>query len=788
MIRNYLLIALRNFTKNKFYTFINIFGLSIGITCSILILLWVYHELSFDKFIPKSNKLYQVWVSSDFDNRINSWRSVPLPTYEALKTADSNIKNTAVADWGGDHLMTVGEKKLIMKGYWVSEEFLEMFEFPLKYGDASTVLDDPTSIVITESTAKAFFGDEDPVNKVIKVDDKDGLKVVGILKDVPKNSSFEFDFLLPWKYRRQINPWVIDNEDNWGNFSFQVFVELNGPERQQQVEENIKNMIIEHGEEGDLKSEVFLYPMHRWRLYSNFENGKEKGGISDFVQLFSLIAVFIIVIACINFMNLATARSEKRAREVGIRKTVGSGKPHLVAQFLAESIIMALIAYILAILSAQLILPFYNNLVEKELIIDYQSWEFWIFSIVLVLFTGLISGSYPAFYLSSFKPIKVLKGKIQVGRKASWPRKVLVTIQFAFSIFLIIATVLIYEQIDLVKNRELGYNQENLISIELNDELKTNYQPLKTELLQSGLVESATISNSPVTEIHSNNFLGWPGKPEDLRVLFTTITCQYDYAKTMGVKILEGRDFSEDFISDSSAIIVNIAAMDLMQLEDPIGTELDLWGGKRTLIGIVDNILMGSPYQEVKPLFMIKDDWGGYITLRIAKTNDLSRSLKEIEAIYKKYNAAYPFDYQFADLEFQKKFTTIEMTKKLAGIFAFLAIFITGLGLFGLAAFTAEQRTKEIGVRKVMGASVFNIISLISQDFSRLVIVSFIITAPLAWWLINLYLERYPVRIDIDIWVFPVTGILVLLFAIAIVTSQALKAAHTNPAISLRDE
>ena len=785
MLRNYLITAIRNFTKNKFFTFINISGLSIGISCSILILLWVNDEISFDKFLPKSNRLYQVWVNSEFDDKINSWRSVPLPSYEALKTADSNIKNTVVADWGGDHLLTVGEKKLKMNGFWVSEEFLEMFEFPLIYGDAATVLDEPTSIVITESTAKAFFGDDDPINKIIRVDDKGDLQVTGILKDIPKNSSFEIDFLLPWKYRRQVNPWVIDNEDNWGNYSFQVFVELSDAASKADVDNSIKTMLFDHGEE-EIKSELFLYPMLRWRLYSNFDNGKEKGGMSDFVQLFSLIAVFII--ACINFINLSTARSERRAREVGIRKSVGSNRFNLVVQFIAESMVISLIAFIISVFLAQLLLPFYNNLIEKELFIDYKSVDFWWFSVAMILVIGLISGSYPAFYLSSFQPVKVLKGKIQVGRNANLPRKILVTLQFGFSILLIVGTIVIYEQIQLVKNRQLGYDQTNLISVELNDELDKNYQVIKNELLQTGIVEATTISNSPITRINSNNFLGWPGKPEEQRVIFTTITCAYDYTKTMGIKVLEGRDFSEDFVSDSSAIIVNKAAMELMQLNDPIGTELDLWEKKRTLIGIVDDVLMGSPYQEIKPMFMILDDWNGVMTIRIRKTNDVQAAIKIIEDVFKKYNSAYPFDYVFVDVEFQEKFSTINMTSSLSSMFATLTILITGLGLFGLAAFTAEQRTKEIGIRKVMGATVLSIITLISKDFSRLVIIAFTVSAPLAWWLLNLYLERYPVRIDIQFWIFPLTGLFALAFALSIVITQALRAAHANPVNSLRNE
>jgi hypothetical protein len=427
-------------------------------------------------------------------------------------------------------------------------------------------------------------------------------------------------------------------------------------------------------------------------------------------------------------------------------------------------------------------------MVEKELFIDYQSWIFWAFSIAIIFVTGFISGSYPAFYLSSFKPIKVLKGKVQVGRNANLPRKVLVTLQFGFSILLIIGTVVIYEQIQLVKNRHLGYDQANLISVELNDELSQNYQVIKNELLQTGVVEATTISNSAITRITRNSYLGWPGKPEDEIVGFATVICQYDYTKTMGITILEGRDFSEDFISDSTAIIVNKAALDVMQLEDPIGIELDLGNRKGTLIGIVDNVLMESPYHDVRPLFMIMGELDGVMSIRLSQSDDLQASLKTVEKVFNKYNAAYPFEYTFADVEFQEKFSTINMTSKLASLFATLTIFITGLGLFGLAAYTTEQRTKEMCIRKIMGATVLSIITLISKDFSRLVVLAFLISAPIAWWLLDLYLERYPVRVDIQFWVFLLTGIFVLAFALSIVMTQALRAAYSNPADSLRNE
>ncbi|MEQ8243939.1 ABC transporter permease [Fulvivirga sp.] len=785
MLKNYIRVTVRNLFKNSVYSFINITGLAVGIVCCILILLWVNDEVSYDKFLPKYNKLAQVWINAEFDGKINSWTSVPLPTYEAMKTADSKIKNSCVTGWGSSHLLTLGEKRITNDGYWVSEEFLEMFEFPLAYGDPSTVLDEPSSIVLTESFAKSLFGDEDPLGQIIRLDDEADVKVTGILKDVPQNSSFEFEYLIPWKLREQLNTWVLDNKDNWGNNSFQVFIELDQSDDLLSVEDNVKDMLVEHSEHGFMRY-LFLHPVERWRLYSNFENGIAKGGRSDYVQLFTVIALLIIVIACINFMNLATARSERRAREVGIRKSVGSGRGQLIAQFIGESVFISLISYVIAILLALLLLPFYNDLVEKKLFIDFTSSLFWIFTAIVILVTGIISGSYPAFYLSSFRPAKVLKGKVTLGKNASTPRKVLVILQFGVSIILIIGTIVIIQQIKLAKDRTLGYDQEKLISVDKTGELTDNYDALKTELLQSGAVAGVTVSNSKITSINSNNFLGWPGKPDDLNVIFTTITTEYDYCQTMGIEVLMGRDFSKDFKSDTAAIIVNKAGLDLMGLEDPIGTQLDLWGSKRELIGVVDNVLMGSVYSEVKPLFMIIDDWGGSITIRLS--GDIQNSLATVKSIFEKHNPAYPFEYEFVDIDYQKKFTTINMTSRLANLFAILTIFITGLGLFGLAAYTAEQRTKEIGIRKVLGASVSGLIQLMSYDFSKLVIISFLLSSPLAWYLLNSYLERYPLRTEIMWWIFPLTGLIALIFAIVIVSTQALKAATANPVKSLRNE
>lgn len=789
MIRNFFVVAWRNLSRNRLYSMINISGLSIGIACSVLILLWVSDETSYDSFIPKAKRLHQVWVNAEFNNKINSWRSIPLPSYEALKTGHSDIVNTCVTGWGNDRLLTVGETRVIKEGYYASEEFLEMFEFPLQVGNPETVLDDPLSIVITENLAKVLFGDENPIGQIIKVDDKSSMSVTGILKNIPTNSSFEFDYIMPWKHRESINPWIQRNKTNWGNYSFQVFIELSSEEKAEVAEAGIKDMLTEKGQD-DIPRNFFLHPMPKWRLHSNFENGVAKGGMSDYVQLFTIIAAFILIIACINFMNLATARSERRVREVGIRKSLGSNRKQLIYQFIGESVFLSTLSYLIALLIALLCLNPYNTLVEKELVIDPSSWQFWIFSFGVILITGVISGSYPALYLSSFDPVKTLKGAVFVGKNSGIPRKVLVTLQFAFAIILMISTVVIYNQIELVKNRQLGYEQENLITIETTDAIDKNYRVLKNELIQSGMVEAVTKSNSPINNIQSNNFLGWPGKPETLKVIFTTISTEYDYAKTMGIKMLMGRDFSREFSTDTSAIIINKAALDLMKLEEPIiGTKLDLWGEKVSLIGVVDDVLMGSPYEDVKPMFMIHNpDWISYVTLRLKKTNDLQASLETVGDIFSNHNPAYPFDYKFVDQEFGKKFVTIDLTQKLATIFSVLAIFITGLGLFGLASYTAEQRIKEIGIRKVLGANVISLVSLISREFTILVIISFGLAVPFSWYLLDNYLERYPIRTDLHWWIFPTAGLVALIFALAIVSNQARKAALSNPAKSLRSE
>jgi ABC-type antimicrobial peptide transport system permease subunit len=787
MLRNYLKIAFRNFTKNSLYSFINVTGLSIGLACSILILLWVADEQSFNQALPNKENIHQLYINATYDGEITSFNSVPLPSYQELKTTDSRIKNAAVSDWGSEYLIANGETRIRKSGMYASEEFLQIFQFTMLAGNGATALSDASSIVLTESTARALFGDADPMGQVVRIDNATDLKVSGILQDLPHNSSFSFEVLLPWKLNQQ-QEWVKENETEWGNYSFQVYVELHPTATENEVNEAIRDILTKKGQT-DIKREFFLHPLVKWRLYTTFENGQASGGMIEYVQGFSFVALLIIVMACINFMNLATARSERRAREVGIRKSVGSRKSELVIQFLGESVLIVLFSFVLAIVITEVTLPLYNDLTSKKLFIDYASPVFWLVSVGTILITGVFAGSYPAFYLSSFLPAKVLKGKIQVGRSVTRPRQILVVLQFVFAVGLIVSTIVISQQIQFAQSRQLGYDQKNLISIWFNDEITKNYKAIKTDLLASGLIHSVTQSNSPVTEIFSNNFVDWPGKPEEEKVLFSTIATEYDYAKTLGAKIIEGRDFSPEFPSDSLAVLVNQAAVDIMGLDENIGTQITLWGDKRTIVGVIDNIVMRSPYEKPKPMIVGHlPGWANSMTIRLEPSEDLPGTIAQVESIFKKHAPTNPFQYTFVDVEFAKKFSTIKLIGNITNLFAFLSLFITSLGLFGLAAFTVEQRTKEIGIRKVLGATVSGIILLVSKEFSWLVLIAFAIAGPGSWWILSSFLERYEYRIEFPYWALAVAGITALLFALAIVSTQALRAAVANPSESLRSE
>ncbi len=787
MFKNYLKIALRSLLKNSVYSFINITGLSIGIASAVLILLWVADEYSYDRFHSNYNSIYKLYQSQQWAQGIGTGNAMPYPMKETIKDKSSQIKHVVMTNWGEGNMLQVGDKRLNKMGLSASEDFFKMFSFEMVKGDPNTALSDPSSIVITESTAKAFFDDEDPINQLIKVDNGQELKVTGIIKDVPKQSFFAFDYVLPFAYYEATQSWVRYSKDNWNNNSFQMYVQIQPGAAEAEVNNSIRDIIKDNNPKAPT-AKLFLHPMSKWRLYSNFENGINSGGMIEYVRLFTAIAIFVLVIACINFMNLATARSESRAREVGIRKSVGSRRKELIFQFLGESVMVTFISSVLAIVLVELVLPSYNLLVNKNISIDYSNPWLWSVAIGWVFVIGIFAGSYPAFYLSSFQPVKVLKGKVSIGKGATTPRKVLVTLQFGFSIFLIIGTIVIYQQIMHVKNRDIGYDRENLMQIWTNGELETNFQTIREELVKTGVVKSVCKSNSPITSIFSNNEVKWEGMP-DQRVGFSTVATEYDYTETMGIKMIEGRDFSRDFKSDSMAVIINQAAVDLMGMNEPIGRKLTYNDRELEIIGVMPDVVMASPYQPVEPMTLIFDpDWSSTITIRLNKSQDLSESINTIESVFKKLNPTYPFEFRFADADFERKFATINLISRLATVFASLAIIITCLGLFGLAAFTAEQRTKEVGIRKVMGASVSSLVVLISKDFSRLVIFGFLISGPVAWWFLNNFLERYTYRIAIMWWILPLAGATALVLALIIVSTQALKAATANPTQSLRSE
>lgn len=790
MLINYLRIALRTLGKNKIYSAINISGFAIGVTCSLLIMLWVYDELTFDAYLPKYDTIYRVMVEAEYDGRINVWNTLPGRAGEALKEEHASIVNSVMTDWGADHLLAdaskVDREGIRKKGNYVTEAFLDVFQHRMIQGDPSTALKDMTSIVLTESMARSLFGNVNVLDRTVRFDDRYELKVTGVIADVPDNSNLKFDFLVTWKLYEDI-PWVKGTMDDWGRYAYPVYVELNDPSSEGSVETKIRSLLTRHGET-DFRKELFLHPLSRMRLHSDFENGVESGGMIVYVRLFSIIAGFILLVACVNFMNLATARSEKRAVEVGVRKSVGSRRFDLISQFIGESILTTAIAFTAGLLVAELLLPFYNQLVSKQLSIPYQSWEFWLGSLVMVLFTGVLAGSYPAFYLSAFKPAKVLKGA-RGGRGGALPRKLLVTIQFGFSMLLMIATIVVYQQIQHVRDRDLGYQPDNLLTVPMTDDIRKNFKPIKDALLASGVVDGVAKTNTPIADINTWGAFTWPGVPAGEKHFFSMMATEYDFVKTTGVRLLEGRDFSEEFPGDSTAVIVNRAAVDLMGLKEPIGTRIKNGTTELEIVGVVGNTLSESPYEPIGPMAITFNPWwAGGVMIRIADGAPLVGSLKKIEDVFKKYSPAYPFEYTFADETFQKKFAHINLTSRLASIFAALTLAITGLGLFGLAAFTAEQRTREMGIRKVMGASVQQLVQLVTKDFAMLVVIAFAVTSPLAWWLMSDYLQQYNYRVDIHWWIFPLTGTVALVFALAIVSTQALRAAKSDPAKSLRSE
>jgi putative ABC transport system permease protein len=794
MFRNNFKIAWRNLVKNKTYSFINIAGLAAGMSVAMIIGLWITDEVSANKQFKNYESVYQVMMHQTFDGHRGTQTALPYPLGEELKAKYPDFKAVAMCDWGSNHSLVYGDKKISKFGHYIGEEAVDMFSLNIVSGDKEP-LHDMHSIVLTEETAKALFANDNPLNKIVRVDNTVDLKVTAVVAKLPKNSNLSFDYLIPFQLQESIYPWIkSDHKTKWGNNSWQVFVQLKDHATEQGVDAKIKNVVISHfTDENTLKTikpAVIIQPMAKWRLYNDFENGVNTGGFIKYVRMFGILGLVVLLIACINFMNLSTARSEKRAKEVGVRKAVGSDRKQLIRQFLSESLFISALAFLLALAIVAVALPYFNRLTEKEMSLQLTSPLFWIIMIAFTVLTGLLAGSYPAFYLSSFNPVSVLKGNLKIGRSDALPRKILVVIQFASSVILMIGTTIIYQEIQHGKNRPIGFDNRGLISVDWSSDIEKNYEALRSDLLSTGAVVSICKSNSPPTDIYSNNN-GWEWKnsqPVDKTVIFSTIATDYDYTKTLGIKLLAGRDFSRDF-ADSNSVILNQAAVKRMGLKNPVGESLKWNGDNKTVIGVIPDIQMQSPFNPISPLTIIfSKTWTSFVDIRINPKLSASVAIKKIQPIFDRYNPAFPFMYRFADEEYAKKFNYEELVGNLAAIIAVIAIFISCLGLFGLASFTAEQRVKEIGVRKVLGASVISLWQLLSKDFVKLVLISCAIAVPVAYYFMNQWLKDYEYKINIGAGVFVMVIGLAILITLITVSFQAIRAARANPSRSLRSE
>lgn len=795
MLKNYFKIAFRNLLRQKGYSFINIAGLATGMAVAILIGLWIWDELSYDKYHENYDRIAQVWQNNIYNGNVQSQMANPYLMGEEIRSNfGSDFKYVLQASWNNSHILTVGEKKFNKDGYYFEPQVTEMLSLKMLKGTRDG-LKEPYSILLSESTAKAYFGDADPMNQLMRVNNKHDVKVTGVYEDLPYNTFFRnMNYLLPWDFYLISNEWIKKMENPWGSNFTQTFAQLADNADMESVSAKIKDVKLNKlKDEGDRKYKpvVFLHPMSQWHLRSEFKNGVNIGGRIEFVWLFGIIGVFVLLLACINFMNLSTARSERRAKEVGIRKSIGSVRGQLISQFFSESLIVAFLAFMLAILLVLLILQAFNEVADKKIVMPLLNPVFWIVGICFSLLTGIIAGSYPALYLSSFNPVQVLKGTFRVGRFASIPRQVLVVVQFSVSVILIICTVIVFRQIQFAKDRPVGYERNGLINMFMaTDDIHKHFETVRQELISSGAVADMAESGSPPTNVwNTNGGFQWEGKDPSLAVDFPNNGITHEYGKTVGWQFKEGRDFSRDHATDSLAFVINEAAAKFLGFKNTIGSELKWEGKPYTIIGIIKDMVVESPYEPARPsLFHISKDESGVILLKINPAIGSREALSKIETVFKKYNPDAPFEYKFVDEDYARKFGDEERVGKLASFFAALAIFISCLGIFGLASFVAEQRAKEIGVRKVLGASTFTLWQMLSKDFVILVMVSLLLAVPVSGYFMGNWLLKYEYRTEISWWIFAAAGMGALVITLATVSYQAIKAALANPVNSLRTE
>jgi len=794
MLISYIRIASRNLRKNRIYSFINILGLSMGMAVTLLIGLWVWDELSFNKYHSNYDHIAIVLARDTSNGHVYIQGSQPPNLADGLRQLyGSKFTYLVMSSGDGNHNIASGDKKFFQKGNFMSAEAPDMLSLRMQRGTRGG-LKDRHAILLSASIARSLFGDKDPMGATVTIDNRVAVTVTGVYEDIPLNSEFATTgFIMPWDLYTSEWKWVKDAQGNWDFNAFTCYAMVPPGADMAQVSRQIYNLKNEADPGAkERHSGVFLFPMSRWHLYSSFENGINNDGQIKYVRLFGAIGLFVLLLACINFMNLSTARSEKRAREVGIRKAIGSLRYQLIVQFLSESTVVAILAFILSILFVQMALPMFNQLAGKSMAILWTNPWFWSMGIGCSLITGIIAGSYPAFYLSSFRPVKVLKGEFKAGRYASVPRKVLVVVQFTVSVLLVGGTVIVFRQIQYAKDRPVGFDRNGLLSIPMTTgDIYKNYNAARNELLASGMVTEVSESQGPLTD----NWVGtgdvvWTGKPLNDDHGFAEVGATIGYGKAIGWELIAGRDFSTQFASDSNKIIVNEAAAKVFGFKDPIGQTIRLHHDKDfTILGVVKNVVMQSPYARVQPMiFYVLKEPGNFVVVKISPQAGVSTAMKKITEVFTRYNPAAPFMYTFASEDFAKKFGDEERIARLAAVFATLAILISCLGLFGLASFLAEQRTKEIGIRKVLGATVYILWRMLSKEFVLLVVASCCIAIPLTWYYLDKWLQQFDYRISISWILFAIVGAGALLLALATVSFQAIRAALANPVKSLRSE
>jgi len=786
MFKLNLKIALRNLWRNKGFTLINLGGLAIGLASCMILLLYVAYEYGYDKQFTDYEKTYVLYNNQKTAKETFSFMAFPGRMQEEVRSKIAGVSKVSRLAYPELTLLSYNQNNFKANATFADPDFLKMFDYKVLKGNPATFLKNPDGVILSETLAKNLFGNEDPLNKVVKLDNNESLKVEGIIEDRPKNSTLEIDYIMSWNLYDKLNPWTKDS--GWGNNYCMMFLQLENNSLFNQVNNQLHGIIKAHDQEAN--GEPFLHPLSKWHLESKFENGKNVGGKIDQLKIFFLLAFCILLIACVNFMNLSTAKSEKRSREVGVRKAIGSSRKNLVGQFMFESVLLTTLSMLVAFVLIEISLPYFNNLLGITLQIDYKAWEFWAVFLGLTLLTGIVAGSYPAFYLSSFDPVKVLKGFKLGGGSSLSIRKFLVVFQFVFAACLIVCTAVIYQQLNYIKNKPIGYSRANLIQIPTDGELakKEKRQILKDELIKSGAVTDVTEYSQSLTAGGNNTYgINWPGKNQKDKILINFRFTNIDLIKTTGMEILQGRDFSKDFV-DTASVLVNEALVKVMEMKDPVGKMID-WGQPLRIVGVVKDYVMESPYQKPLPLLIAQNpDRATTLILRLNSKNNVTSSINLIKEVVKKLNPAYPVDIKFVDDNFEAKFKNEKLLGTLSNWFGGFAIFISCLGLLGLALFMAEQRKKEISIRKVLGASTTNILTLLNKDFIKLVAIANVIAFPLAYIIINKWLSRYEYRIDISVLPFIVAITLSVLIAILTVSIQSVKVAKANPVDALKYE